>query len=463
MHSLASRYARRSMTGMLVLTGCATIQPPPSSRDEIPATRFARMLDSIAGASVLNGDELFAAPRIRLVVPPASYASTQYVDASFHVSEDAYVLVVAVDLDRRLRVVYPKSPEESGFAARSAPMRLTRFFAGFGGPRAGMLSRYETRYSAQRISPFGGGGVLLAVASDRPLQYDRLTGGDGDWDEQQLAQIVFDQSLAGAAYALGRALALTGQEYNTDYTTFNGRRSLSAYSALASNSCGYGFGYGDMFDDFGFGSGLGSYASGPVTRFVGFFRMGGQTYARYGNVGPCNQPVYYDVPVATPAPGLPTVPDTTHHDSATTRRPLHPGAPRFPSVIADKDDGTVRRFAPRDNRDVGRARPVVASGLRFRPPEQVPSDAGGLSRLAASRGFGESPARHTPMPNEGPMLQRGTARHDDAEGARAVQRATAQHREPHAEPARVVPVRAEPARAEPAREPGHVRPAADPR
>jgi hypothetical protein len=451
------------MIGVVALAGCATVQPLQTSRQESLASRFERMLDSIQVAGSLEPDEVVSAPRIRIVIPPATYASTRYVDASFHVSEDAYVLVVAVDLDGQLRVVYPEAPDQTGFAARSRPMRLTRFFAGFGGPRAGTWSRYEAQYAiTQRISPFGGGGVLLAIASDRPLQYERLIGADGDWDEQQLAQIVFDQSLPGAAHALGRALVLTGQEYNTDYTTFAGRRFLGGYASLASNSyngCSFNYGY-DAFDTFGYGFGYGfpSYESGPVTRFVGFFRQGGQTYARYSNVGPCGRPVYHDVPVATP---IPTAPDTTRHDSSATQRPRRfPDAPRFPSVTGD-NDAAPRRLAPSNLRDSGRERPRVAAGLRFRPPEQVPSDPiRPLGRSMSPRDASDSPARRAPVSPEGPLMRPTTDRQHDAELSRATERyVPPQREERRAEAVRPEPARAEPARSEPVRsEPAHREP-----
>jgi hypothetical protein len=449
------------MIGVVALAGCATVQPLQTSRQESMASRYERLLDSIQVASTLEPDEVVSAPRIRIVIPPATYASTRFVDASFHVSEDAYVFVVAVDLDGQLRVVYPEAPDQTGFAARSTPMRLTRFFGGFGGPRTGAWSRYEARYSPmQRISPFGGGGVLLAIASDRPLQYDRLIGGDGDWDEQQLAQIVFDQSLPGAAHALGRALVLTGQEYNTDYTTFAGRRSLGGYTTLASSSydgCSFSYGY-SSFDSFGYGGGFPSYESVPATRFVGFFRQGGQTYARYANVGPCSRPVYHDVPVATP---VPTRPDTTKHDSSATQRPRRfPDAPRFPSVTAENGDGAPRRLSPPDAHGTARERPVIASGLRFRPPEQVPSDAGALSRRMSPRGFSDSPARRVPVSSDGPVMRRATPRNDNAETPQRMERAATPPRETQAEPVRLAPARAEPPRAEPVhREPARVLPA----
>lgn len=445
MHRFASRYLRRSLIGILALTGCATVQSSAGHRYESPGARYLRLRDSIASARELEADELASVPRIRLVVPPAAYASTRFVEASFRVTEDAYVMVVAVDLDRRVRVLYPESPDESGFAAVRDQHRLTRFFAGFGGSSAG-YGRFDARYDInQRISPFGGGGVLLAVASDRPLQLERLQDDGGDWNEHLLSRLVLDQSLAGAAQAIGRAVVLTGQEFNTDYTTFTGSRTLGGYSTFASRSlgdCGFAGGYG--FDGYAYGDGT---AYGPVTRFVGTYQRDGMTFARYANEGGCTRPVYYDVPVLTPV-GVPR--DTTRRDTTSTaKRPPHvPGAPRFPSVTGD--DMTLRRFTPRDARGADRERPVVASGLRFRLPEQLPTEpTDRMSRFSPR--VGEPFARR--LPSDAERMQ-PAAKHPPEEPAvvRPVERMAPEERQaPRSEPVRAEPVRVEPVRVEPVR------------
>jgi hypothetical protein len=173
--------------------------------------------------------------------------------------------------------------------------------------------------------------------------------------------------------------------------------------------------------------------------------------------------VYYDVPVASPVPTMPPVPDTTRHDSSATRRRLHPDGPRFPSATAENGERMPRRFAPRDGRDLARERPVVASGLRFRPPEQLPSDGGGTG-LFMTRHIGDSPARRTPTSSEGPSMRRATDRQDTGDAPRRMERPASRPRESHTEPARLAPARAEAPRPPATREPGHVTPAKpDPR
>jgi hypothetical protein len=331
------------------------------------------------------------------------------------------------------------------------------------------FTSYDARYEmSQRISPFGGGGVLLAIASDRPLQFDRLVGQDGNWDEQLLGQLIFEKTLSSAAHALGYAVALTGQEFNTDYTTFDGRNTLGAYTSYASHSFGpcsgfYGNGYsgyaGYALDGFG-------YTALP-TRFIGFHEQGGVRFARYASGGSsCNAPVYYDVPVYT-QPAAPR--DTTKHDSTSTgqKPPRHPGAPRFPSVTGD-GSRISQRFAPRDAHDAARERPVVAAGLRFRPPEQVPTDAMRPFGRMSPRDPSSFPSRREPASTETQRMRPHDARGSEPTFTRPVDREVRERQEPRSEPSQAERMRPEPRseptrpepRSEPAsREPVHPAPA----
>ena len=450
MRSRLLRFGRRSLVGAVALSGCVSVQSPPSSRLESAAYRFEKLRDSVRLASALEHDEVAAAPRIRLVIPPTSMAGSPYVEASFHLSADAYVLVVAVDRDRRVRVIHPETPEQSGFAAQREPHRLTRFFAGFG--RAGGFARLDARYDiSQRISPVGGVGVLLAVASDRPLQLERLTDAEGEWDEPELMRLVFEQSLPEASRALGRAVVLTGQEFNSDYTTFSGSRTLASYRSFASSrfgACDTGFGYG-LSDAFEFsGSGFGS----GVVRFLGFYTRNGQTFARYSDGG-CGVTVY-DVPVPSQgrAPSAPPPPDTT---TVARRGPRFPGAPRFPSAAGDSGTGPLaRRLTPPQADDRARERPLVAAGLRFRPPDQLPSEAPRpLEARMSPRERDASPARPEEQspPREWSRERRTEPAREAAARAEPVQREPVRSEPVRSEPVRSEPVRSEPVRSEPVR------------
>jgi hypothetical protein len=435
----ASRFSRLTLAALVAAGGCASLPAPAVHRQADMAARFEQLLDSVKTASTLEADEVAGAPRIRLVVPPRGLAADQYVESSFHLSEDGYVLVVAVDMDRRVRVLYPESPDETGLALRSAPHRLTRFFSGFG-PASGFgAGFYHVAYErTQRISPFGGTGVLLAVVSDRPLQFDRLIGSDGDWDEQALSRLVVDETISGAAYALGRATVLTGQEYNTDYTTFSGGRSFGVYAfASRLDRCDLGYAFGSSYDAYGYGWNRNVSIAGP--RFVGLFQRNGQTFARYVQGG-CAGASYYDVPV-TGAPLQAPADSAASPDSSVKRKPLHPWAPRAPSTTADAGEAAGREVHVRlepPSADQGRERPVTTAGLRFRTPGQ-------LSEADAR------PAAVHRAPTEA-RVQRVPER--SVEWQQLPERGLTPRAEPvrEAPPAREAPVRAEPVRETPVRE-----------
>jgi hypothetical protein len=459
MHRLPSRSVRPTLVTLLALVvgACASLPAPGHRQPAGMANRFQQVLDSIETAVSLEADEVATAPRIRLVVPPASFAMDRYVESSFHLSADAYVLVVAVDLDRRVRVLHPESPDESGFAASRESNRLTRFFAGFGSARTHGGS-YYTRYDlAQRISPFGGGGVLLAIASDRPLQFDRLLGPDGDWDEQIMSRLVFDQTLSSAARALGRAVVLTGQDFNTDYTTFAGDRSLGAYAFASSriDACGFSWGNSRLdswYEDRGLGF---APTFDAVTRLVGFFQRDGQTFARYA-LGGCAGATYYDVPVGGRPQPVP--PDSTASpDTSTKRQPRYPGAPRFPSVAGGGREVHVR-LSPAE-RD-GRERPLTASGLRFRNPGELP-EAGerpadirlapresGVSRVPQRTVERQQLPERTLEPRAERVREAQQVREAPAREAPA-REATPQRETPQREPVQREPVQREPVQREP--------------
>ena len=424
-----------AVMGFVVMAGCASVPRVPASHSESPGAAYARLRDSIDLARSLKPDEVVAAPRIRLVIPTSTLAISRYVNASFHLSADAYVLVVAVDQDRRVRVLYPESPEQSGFAAQRAVYRLTSVFAGFG--LAHHASRYDAINASQRISPIGGVGLLLAVASDRPLQLDRVLDEAGEWDEQALQSLVFDQSLAAAAHALGRAMVLTGQDYNVDYSTFGGSRVMNGYGTFASrgfDACGYGNG----FDSFG------AYVpSAFSTRLVGVFVRNGVRVARYASGGSCGDVSYYDVTVG---PAQLTPRDTAGRDSTVKQmRPPQTGSvPRNPNAPPT----LTRRLEPSDMQGGVHDRPIVASGVRFRPPEQMPAPGvRPLNREPSSREQDGMSVRQRPHAEDQatrPLAPRSGEQE-------AVRSAPVQREPARSEPVRSEPVRSEPARSEPTR------------
>jgi hypothetical protein len=409
MRSVASLPSRWLLLVIASLAGCATVHPRGAT-DESPAQRYLRIRDSVdALASAAGGGvQPQSRPRIHLVVPTGVLPASRYVDASFRVSEDAYALVVAVDLDRRVRVLYPDVPDAGGFVRAGASVSLERVFAGFG---SRLPSITDSRFDHLP------GGLLFAIASARPLQLQRVTSPDGEWDEQALIGLLDASTPSTAVYQLGRGLTLTGQEFATDKSSMRGSGFPTVASALASyGTCGGGF---DYFAD------REAYFYDVRRQYlplVTYFVQDNQVYARYQYAGRCGEP-RYTAPV--PIGPAPAPLDTTRRDTTGLNQP----APYTPSG---------KRIAKDLGVDAGEARehraPQTIPGLRLAPADARP--------VTAAR-------RWEPSEEDGGRTTRGQPRAEPV-------RTEPVHREPtRVEPDRAVPARAEPTRVEPTRaEPG---------
>jgi len=88
----------------------------------------------------------------------------------FKVDRDAYVTVVRIDTDRRIRVLFPIDPWEDNFAR--------------GGRTFEVLGR--DRDEAFRVDDYPGVGYVFAIASDDPFDYDDVVRGD-HWDYRAIS------------------------------------------------------------------------------------------------------------------------------------------------------------------------------------------------------------------------------------------------------------------------------------
>ncbi|HXG43367.1 MAG TPA: DUF4384 domain-containing protein [Gemmatimonadales bacterium] len=88
----------------------------------------------------------------------------------FRLEQDAYVTVVRIDTDGRIRILFPLEPWEDGFA------------------RAGKT--YEVvgrgRDEAFRVTDYPGVGYVFAIASEDPFDFSRVTRGD-HWDYRAIS------------------------------------------------------------------------------------------------------------------------------------------------------------------------------------------------------------------------------------------------------------------------------------
>ena len=414
---MSSRLVRTSgllaVVAPLTLAGCVSMTPGPAARQRIDygPEAFARIRDSLSGRAEEPSERDGA--RVRIIASP-TLGLDRYVDATVRVSQDAYVLVVAADLDGRVRVIYPESPDESGFMSASAPHKLSKFFAGFGALGSARYGR--SAFSIQPVSRYAARGALVAIASERPLQLAKITDQNGDWDEAALDRLVYGRSVQSAGYLLGRELSLVGQEFDTDFSglTQFGTPSLYSLASTGSALCESDF-TGALYYD----------APRPTT----FFVRDGTQYAvitfgdacsgyqtRTVRVGPAPMPVPRDSADSARVGG---------GQSRLADRSVNASG-RFGS---EQLDGTVARarhsrpIDPEGNALRPADRPNIVGGLRFRPPEQ----------LRAEPRVREAPGFRT-LPDD----QRARIREQSAEGRS--QRPTPQHEER----ARPEPVHREP-------------------
>lgn len=328
-----------------LLGACASAPPQPSPPRDMPA-RFAWVLDSLDRATTVAERET---PRVRLVTRSGI---DQWVDATFQMTGDGYLMVVALDLDGVARVLYPQETSADGFVRADDPRQHTRFFAGFGSQPFGRTSYASfTGWPGQLASGRArGAGIIVAVASDRPLQLERLMDATGEWDALTIRSLLEDRNAATAAWQLGRALSLAGQEFSVDSRVFNGEQGQSFAFASLLDQCGR---RNDAYPvESGFGSGFAQLLS---TRFVL-----GQEYARFAVLDVCGRVIGYREVPAGPSYRRPD--DSTHVDtSATTIR----------SAAARGSSG--RRISVTAERELS-PNEKPATPLRFRSPAQLIRD-----------------------------------------------------------------------------------------
>jgi hypothetical protein len=164
-------------------------------------------VDATPRAAVLS-DSSDRIPRVHLALS----RTDSYVDPKFSVSGDAYVMVVAVDLDRKVQVLFPATPRDGGFVKQGTSQTLLRFYAGFG--KAARSDDADARAQAR-------GGRILAIASNHPLQYDRFMSSDIDWDANKLRTVVSHITAGGAANSLGHSLMAKDQEFTAEFQSLN--------------------------------------------------------------------------------------------------------------------------------------------------------------------------------------------------------------------------------------------------
>ena len=361
-----------------------------------------QLRDSAAAQQV--ADEV--GPRVTVRADFDYAGGSREVQATFHMYDDAYVIVGHLDAAGRLKIVFPSEPGDDGFVRGDKIYHVPSFFAGFVDEYAWRHSNYL--YSAhsvasRRDSYDAGLGYVFVIASWRPMRLDRITDGD-HWATYNVSDVSYMSDPREAVEELGSVIAGDNTEaYTIEYaqytTTNHGMYSFSDFDAANGGCFGYGSSLGfrpfSFFDPFGLMpmSGFGFGASNCGYAFAGYGYPYGYGYG-YGY----GHPVGY-----APVTGLP--PGYRRGAIAT---PL--GLPTFHVPRVQAGSGGIA-VAP------GTSIPgTQASASQYRRPGLIAEDAGGR-RMPGER---QSNGGDLSITSRRPTIQQmiGTRRVDDGFGLR---------------------------------------------
>ncbi|HXF96715.1 MAG TPA: DUF4384 domain-containing protein, partial [Gemmatimonadales bacterium] len=135
---------------------------------------LAAVPDGAAGAAAgaPRAGHAFYRPRIELWTSrgDAVYTRGQNVRVYFRVDRDAYITILRVDTDGRVRMLFPRDPWEDNFARGGREYEIE----GYGGR------------DAFRVDDYPGVGYVFGVAAADPFVYDAFVTGD-HWDYRAIA------------------------------------------------------------------------------------------------------------------------------------------------------------------------------------------------------------------------------------------------------------------------------------
>lgn len=180
------------------------------------------------------------APRVRVTSHPHSNFGN--IQPSVSLSEDAYVLAVAIDRDGRVSVLSPVGPNDLIRFEAAKSLRLPEFFSGFSSARAGYYDRYTSRYASyiRNMTEDYSAGSVLVLASKAPFNFAAISDGPF-WNEEAIRKLVRYRDPSSAVYSLGRAITSKEQSFGHDYLRFGANRYQVASADPCFGSSLYGY------------------------------------------------------------------------------------------------------------------------------------------------------------------------------------------------------------------------------
>lgn len=218
--------------------GMSAPSAPPRQMTPLQATMA--QVDSTLAQQVANQ----VGPRASIRAEFANVSGVRRVVASFHLDDDAYVLVGHLDADGVVRIVFPVDPRDDGFVHGNRDYRTPEFFAGFTDEY-----RYRARTSfnqaSRAIDSYDGSlGYAFIIASWRPLHVEQFAT-DGRWDTFELADDKYLTDPRPAIYEMAALLAGQNREaYTVEFARYNSTSALYAGYSGYGGGGGLGYGYG---------------------------------------------------------------------------------------------------------------------------------------------------------------------------------------------------------------------------
>src|SRR5438477_1000876 len=478
-------------SGASVGCAAATRSAPEGLRSDAgiaewtPAER-RQMRDSANAQAV--ADEV--GPRVTVMADFDYAGGSRRVEASFHMYDDAYVIVGHLDAAGRLSVVFPSAPGDDGFVRGGKIYHVPSFFAGFTDEYAWRYSdyRYSSHSVASRRDSYDAGlGYVFVVAAWRPMRLDRITDGNR-WERYEVSNISYMHDPREAIEELGAVIAGDNREaYTIEYahysTTNYGTYAFSDFDAVnsgcySSRALGFGRFNSLFFSPFGFlpsygfgagalgcGSGYGRYGYGYGYAYPSTYPpvVSGPVVPR-GPVGfPIGKPIFHGPQggtggVALHRPRPETVPSTPVSGTALTGNGSQYHRPDLIAEDVAGPRGQGRRGANADNGFT--QRPTIQQRIGDRRIDEgaraATRDAGVRDNSEwTHRGGVSSPRATDNNPRWSDGASRGSSAHESGrsyggETARSAPRGEATHAapahsEPRSEPARMAPAHSEPA------------------
>ena len=193
-------------------------------------------------ASAVRADD----PPVQIWIDPAgSLMQGDRVRVHVRTAQDAYIVVLRVDGDGRVRALFPRDPSDDDFA------------------RGG--DKFEVRGRGDREAFFvderDGSGAVLVAAAKSPFKFDEFVRGD-HWDYRTLAS---DQARSDPETALVDLVRRMAGDQHFDYDIVSYTVGDIAYQSYRSRPY---YGYGDYgYGGYGFGFGRPAFYCDPFFDF----------------------------------------------------------------------------------------------------------------------------------------------------------------------------------------------------